>query len=369
MRVSRALLRHLGAALPLLLLPPRTALSADDSLSTAVRRAVVRSAQIADSADAVWQQVAGEVTPPWQPPQPLDPQSTPASLLDADFAILCLQLPLEAGASCCAVRAELLAAMLPAARREAVLLYGAGGGGAAGTAQRGFSREVSSAVDTGGKRTLSNPAVFGFEAFVTWRVLQRVLSLDQPSPAQRRQLQRCFSQKLGSAMLRGPLRPASSPPLHWVGAVASPALPPPQRATSLREALAGCDALLQCMRRGGLLARFTLLSPDAIDDEAWQAGDGLTWQYDVRGSPLVGASQLAQERTVATGQGGGLYPGLLVTAPLRQYLLEAHAVDALIEEYFLDNRIGRPDPRTFADPSYYTDLLLEVVVPRRVGPS
>jgi hypothetical protein len=30
------------------------------------------------------------------------------------------------------------------------------------------------------------------------------------------------------------------------------------------------------------------------------------------------------------------------------------------DEYFLDNRVGRPDPRTFSDPRYYSDVLLEV---------
>ena len=35
---------------------------------------------------------------------------------------------------------------------------------------------------------------------------------------------------------------------------------------------------------------------------------------------------------------------------------------AEVDEYFLDNRVGRPDPRTFSDPRYYSDTLLEVVV-------
>ena len=34
---------------------------------------------------------------------------------------------------------------------------------------------------------------------------------------------------------------------------------------------------------------------------------------------------------------------------------------ARLEEYFLDNRVGRPDPRMFSDPRYYSDVLLEVV--------
>ena len=47
-------------------------------------------------------------------------------------------------------------------------------------------------------------------------------------------------------------------------------------------------------------------------------------------------------------------------APLAAYLRQ-RGVRARIEEYFLDNRVGRPDPRTFSDPRYYSDVLLEVV--------
>ena len=75
---------------------------------------------------------------------------------------------------------------------------------------------------------------------------------------------------------------------------------------------------------------------------------------------LVGGSQLAQDRTAATGQGAGLFPGQLVTAPLAAYLRQS-GVASRIDEYFLDNRVGRPDPRTFSDPRYYSDVLLEVL--------
>ena len=92
----------------------------------------------------------------------------------------------------------------------------------------------------------------------------------------------------------------------------------------------------------------------------WQAGGSTTWQYIVSGSSLVGGSQLAQDRTAATGRGAGLYPGQLLTAPLAAYLRQ-RGVRARIEEYFLDNRVGRPDPRTFSDPRYYSDVLLEVI--------
>ena len=50
----------------------------------------------------------------------------------------------------------------------------------------------------------------------------------------------------------------------------------------------------------------------------------------------------------------------LITAPLAAYLSQA-GVASRIDEYFLDNRVGRPDPRTFSDPSYYSDVLLEVI--------
>ena len=73
-----------------------------------------------------------------------------------------------------------------------------------------------------------------------------------------------------------------------------------------------------------------------------------------------GGSQLAQDRTAATGRGAGLYPGQLLTAPLAAYLSEC-GVAARLDEYFLDNRVGRPDPRTFSDPRYYSDVLLEVI--------
>ena len=67
------------------------------------------------------------------------------------------------------------------------------------------------------------------------------------------------------------------------------------------------------------------------------------------GSALVGGSQLAQDRTAATGRGAGLYPGQLLTAPLAAYLRQL-GVRARIEEYFLDNRVGNPNPDPDPDP-------------------
>ncbi len=32
-----------------------------------------------------------------------------------------------------------------------------------------------------------------------------------------------------------------------------------------------------------------------------------------------------------------------------------------VDEYFLDNSVGRPDPRTFSGPRFYSEVLLEVV--------
>ena len=49
-----------------------------------------------------------------------------------------------------------------------------------------------------------------------------------------------------------------------------------------------------------------------------------------------------------------------VTAPLSAYLRQ-RGVAARLDEYFLDNRVGRPDPRTFSDPRYYSEVLLEVL--------
>ena len=43
------------------------------------------------------------------------------------------------------------------------------------------------------------------------------------------------------------------------------------------------------------------------------------------------------------------------------FRLQERGVRAIITEYFLDNRVGRPDPRTFSDPRYYSDVLIEVV--------
>ena len=84
-----------------------------------MRRTVVRGAQLADAADGVWQQFAGEVQAPWQKQQQLGPDSVPPAFLDASTAQELLRLPLEAGARCAKVSVDSLLAKLPAARQDA----------------------------------------------------------------------------------------------------------------------------------------------------------------------------------------------------------------------------------------------------------
>jgi len=219
--------------------------------------------------------------------------------------------------------------------------------------QRAFPAWLATAVEDG--VSVGNSTVFGFESYVRWRVLSEALS-DGRAPAERAKLQQCFSDRLGHALLQGPL----------AGVVSGRRLagtPRPERA--LRQAVGDCDALLQLMKQRGLFTRAQLQltlgsGTDLFDESDWQAGGSTSWQYIISGSAVVGASQLAQDRTAATGLGAGLYPGQLLTAPLAAYLSEANIVSR-IDEYFLDNRVGRPDPRTFSDPRYYSDVLLEVV--------
>jgi hypothetical protein len=353
-----AVLRSWGAALPLLLCPPKA--YSDDFLSDAVRRAVVRSAQYADKADSIWQQISGEVVPSWQVPTS-SPFLEPPPYLNEAFANDLLNLPLQVGARCAGMTIHDLESRLPEARREAVLLYRSSGQDGAGsntpapaTVVRSFPVSLATAISEG--QPQSNSTIFGFEAYVRWRVLSDVLS-DGRAPAERKRLQRCFNEGLGTALLQGPLQDVSKP------AALSAALP--RRERSLRNAVDGCSALLESMRAKGLFAKATLQlslgsGTDLFDEGDWQLGGSTSWQYVVSGSALVGGSQLAQDRTATIGAGAGLYPGQCLTAPLAAYLKQV-GIDARIDEYFLDNRVGRPDPRTFADPRYYSDVLLEVV--------
>ena len=369
-----AFTRLTAAALPVLLLP-RSAPA--EGFSDSIRRAVVRGAQIADQVDSAWQQVAGEVVPAWQQQELLSQANVPPKFVDEAFAKDVLALSLDVGAQCAEVKVSMLEARLPAARQEAVLLYqtaassrplfnepfyganGAATSSPAGTAVRVFPPALATAVDEGA--AVGNSTIFGFECYVRWRVLQEALS-DGRAPAERARLQRCFRERLGLALLRGPLREAMAS-----GEVASTSqlASVPRGRRPLKQAVEGCGALLEVMRRKGLFTSvattLTLGSgTDLFDEGDWQAGGSTSWQYVVSGSVLVGASQLAQDRTAATGQGAGLYPGQLLTAPIQAYLSQA-AIATRVDEFFLDNRVGRPDPRTFSDPRYYSDLLLEVL--------
>lgn len=224
--LSRSAVLRLGTAALSLLAVPHAARS--DDLSNFVRRAVVRSAQVADQADSVWQQLAGEVVPAWQKPNALPAMTVPPPLLDGAFADSLLALPLEAAAKCSGASASSLAALVPGARQDAALLYqeqsegdvrplqnepfyGAlskPGPAPAGVALRGFAPSLVTAAAAG---DFTNSTLFGFEAYARWRVLQGELSDGRP-PEERRQLQRCFSERLGEEMLKGPLRTAKLPP-------------------------------------------------------------------------------------------------------------------------------------------------------------
>jgi hypothetical protein len=218
----------------------------------------------------------------------------PPASLDEAFAGALLSIPLEVGAQCCGLSVRELESRLPKARREAVLLYSDGlpappplnneplygrmGGNqpsiAPGTAVRGFSRALATAVENGG--SVSNSTLFNFEAYCTWRVLQAALS-DSRSPAERKQLQNCFGERLGTALLRGPLALAALPPV-------SPEernLPRAER--SLRLAVDGCEALLKLMQERGLFSRYQVSlqgmesGTDLFDEGDWQAGASRLW--------------------------------------------------------------------------------------------
>ena len=223
--------------------------------------AVVRSAQVADQADSVWQQLAGEVVPAWQKPNALPTMTVPPPLLDGAFADSLLALPLEAAAKCSGASASSLTALVPGARQDAALLYqeqsegdvrplqneplyGAlskPGPAPAGVALRGFAPSLVTAAAAG---DFTNSTLFGFEAYARWRVLQGELSDGRPAE-ERRQLQRCFSDKLGEEMLTGPLRSAKLPPPP---ALALARAPTPRTEQSLLQAVDGCGALLDVMQ-------------------------------------------------------------------------------------------------------------------------
>ena len=280
--LSRPAVLRLGTAALSLLAVPHAARS--DDLSNFVRRAVVRSAQVADQADSVWQQLAGEVVPAWQKPNALPAMTVPPPLLDGAFADSLLALPLEAAAKCSGASASSLAALVPGARQDAALLYqeqsegdvrplqnepfyGAlskPGPAPAGVALRGFAPSLVTAAAAG---DFTNSTLFGFEAYARWRVLQGELSDGRP-PEERRQLQRCFSERLGEEMLKGPLRTAKLPPPRKLST--------PRSEQSLLQAVDGCGALLDLMQANGLFSSYTLQKTmgsgaDLFDEGDWQA--------------------------------------------------------------------------------------------------
>ena len=277
--LSRPAVLRLGTAALSLLTVPHAAQS--DDLSNFVRRAVVRSAQVADQADSVWQQLAGEVVPAWQKPNALPTMTVPPPLLDGAFADSLLALPLEAAAKCSGASASSLTALVPGARQDAALLYqeqsegdvrplqneplyGAlskPGPAPAGVALRGFAPSLVTAAAAG---DFTNSTLFGFEAYARWRVLQGELSDGRPAE-ERRQLQRCFSDKLGEEMLTGPLRSAKLPPPP---ALALARAPTPRTEQSLLQAVDGCGALLDVMqvRPDTCGYRLLMCSPRASTD-------------------------------------------------------------------------------------------------------
>ena len=90
----------------------------------------------------------------------------------------------------------------------------------------------------------------------------------------------------------------------------------------------GLSVLLGLMQAKGLFSRYALQTTmgsgtDEFDAGDWEAGGSTQWMYIVSGSALVGGSQLAQDRTAATGRGAGLYPGQLLTAPRAVRMLRA----------------------------------------------
>ena len=348
MRLTRATVARLGGTVLPLLLCPQQAFPVD--FIGEARRAVVRGAQVADVADSLWQQVAGEVEPAWRQSKRVDTAKAPPPFVDEAFADEVLSLSLDVGARCAGVPLSSLQSKLPAAREAAILLYqtpAADGGRAApaGAAVRRFPPAFATAIDDG--VSIGNSSLFAFESYVRWRVLQDVLS-EGRSGEERAALARCFRERLGLAMIDGPLKPAlSSLQLTGEGTTV----------LSAREAMDGCAAILQAMRQKGVLSRIELPPLDSSTEEIGP----MTWQYVLSGSVLVGSSQLAQDRTAQTGTGAGLYPGQLVSAPLAAWL-RGRGAAASVDEYFLDNRVGRPDPRTFSDLRYYSDVLLEVEV-------
>lgn len=307
-----ATLRLASTSLPLLLL-------ADGGLNDFVRRAVVRGAQQADALDGVWQQFSGEVVPGWRDVK--DDAALglalPATRVDAALAAELLDAPLRAVAAAKSAERGALDARVPAAAQQALVLY-----------PETFARPLGECDD------LADPACFAFKAFANWRVAQ-----DELAAAERPR----FGAALGEALLAGALKPANR------GGSSGGELP---------RALEDMEGVLQRLRDGGVIASFELTGGqrDRVAEE-WEdapPGASVGWTYLVSGCVLSRVSQLAEARAAT------LSPAQLVTAPLAAVLAATRGVEQpLVALYFIDPR-GRPDPRTFSDPTFYTQLLLEV---------
>lgn len=234
-------LRLSSSLLPLLLM------AADDaSFSSSVRRAIVRGAQKADQLDGIWQQISGEVAPPWQRVAPVSSPQPPL-FLDLEFGTAVLTLTLDVGARLTKRPRDALFSQLQQVREQSVLLYGEtdGGSAALGTAQRAFPKSLASAVADG--YPISNATVFNFEVYILWRLLQDLV------PAADRQR---FLLDLGNAMLHAP--PLTNLELpRFDNSV-------PRSSRSLKKAVDGCDEILSKLQEAGLVRVLHSHARDAV---------------------------------------------------------------------------------------------------------
>eukprot|EP00965_Chrysotila_dentata_P001374 44963-Pleurochrysis_carterae.AAC.1 len=326
----RSALRLLSTPVPLLLSllalqdPPITLLAEQnsDGINDFVRRAIVRSAQTADRIDGVWQQISGEVVPSWQ--QVAVPSTTGSRKLDAALSRDLLNLPLVIVQQLSGIPNAELQSKLQTAKQQTLLLY-----------SREFPRSTGIQYDS------SNSTVFEFNAYATWRVVQDVLS----EPSKRS----AYSRLLGESILQL----AVTHQKLAIGASPRFSRDPTRLPEAILEARRACGELLRCFQSAGLFLSFTTSAFDSYDADDWANGEEVTWSYVISGSALVGASRLSQMRSA------GCSPSDLLKAPLAA-CLRLYGVESLISEYFLDSR-GRPDPRTFSDPQFYSDTLLEIV--------
>jgi hypothetical protein len=220
-----------------------------------------------------------------------------------------------------------------------------------GAAEREFSQEFLQA-DT---LDNSNSTVFNFEAYVRWRIIQKTCSDDVPL-SDRVRIQRCFFERLGDRLLDGPLRAA------YASSIAESAAN-----TTVRQLNASLVAVLDAMQENGMFAKYSLQAgqADLVEEDDLISDSSISWQCMVSASVVAGGSQLAQDRYAAIGKGVGFYSGQLIIAPLAACVRRAGGAVTAVEEYFMDNRIGLPEPSTWADKRYYSDTLIELETGRR----